>query len=317
MAKVFISINANAGEIEENLYSRLSEQHELLHLQPEIGNEWKASFRSVAQEVDAFILLITDSNLNSKWHKHELDTIVSYALNADKALIPIVIGQTYPPKEIAHINCIFFDPRDIGEIDQVVNLVNQAISAQLGRNLAKESKRAKQIQQLESKAASYVAEAITGLKQRESTLKKSAVFWYWLGYLAIASGVIASLIFAIKGFGNFGAGKTSWDFVVFVAIKSIVLIGLLLSLSKYAFTLGKSFMDEALKNADRIHAISFGQFYLKAYGENSDPNNIKDVFQHWNTGGRNAFSTLSAESFDPKLIEAIATIVHASGSSGK
>lgn len=76
-------------------------------------------------------------------------------------------------------------------------------------------------------------------------------------------------------------------------------------------------MDEALKNADRIHAISFGQFYLQAYGENSEPNDIKEVFQHWNIGGRNAFSALSAESYDPKIIEAIATIVHSSGASKK
>lgn len=130
MAKVFISLNSNSDEIEENIYFHLSEEHESFHLQPEIGNEWQTTFRNIAQEVDVFIVFISERVLNSTWDKQKLDTIISYSLNADKALIPIVIGKISLPKEIANRRYIFFDPNNgIGEIDRVVGSVNQAISA--------------------------------------------------------------------------------------------------------------------------------------------------------------------------------------------
>jgi hypothetical protein len=49
-------------------------------------------------------------------------------------------------------------------------------------------------------------------------------------------------------------------------------------------------MREALKNADRRHAINFGKFYLESYGAAAEWSQVKEAFEHWNITGENAFS---------------------------
>lgn len=86
-----------------------------------------------------------------------------------------------------------------------------------------------------------------------------------------------------------------------LAISAVIVIGLLVALAKYAFTLGKSFMVEALRNADRRHAISFGEFYLRAFGANADWKEVKDAFQHWNIDKGSHFLGQNNAEFDPQI----------------
>lgn len=64
-------------------------------------------------------------------------------------------------------------------------------------------------------------------------------------------------------------------------------------------------MVESLRNSDRIHAISFGEFYLKAYQEKADWKEIKEAFQHWNIDGGSSFNSQNANDFDPKIFKNI------------
>ena len=98
---------------------------------------------------------------------------------------------------------------------------------------------------------------------------------------------------------------------VLISLKSLIIIGLLIALSKYAFNLGKSYTNEALKNADRIHALSFGEFYLKAFREKVSYDQIKEVFQHWNINNESFFSTLNSSDFDPKIFENVIELMKA------
>jgi translation elongation factor EF-G len=97
---------------------------------------------------------------------------------------------------------------------------------------------------------------------------------------------------------------------VLVILKSIIIVGLLIACSKYAFNLGKSFINEALRNADRLHAIAFGKFYLQAFGDRiSSPEEIKEVFQNWNIDKDSAFQKLDTNSYDPKFNESLVEII--------
>lgn len=62
-------------------------------------------------------------------------------------------------------------------------------------------------------------------------------------------------------------------------------------------------MVEALRNADRSHAISFGEFYLNAFGEDLEWKEVKEAFQHWNIDRGSSFLTQDSAQFDPKLFE--------------
>lgn len=126
--------------------------------------------------------------------------------------------------------------------------------------------------------------------------------WLWLygfGYMALIIGVLAAF-FLIKESLDKELSVTS---IVLLSIKGIIGVGLLVASSKYAFTLGKSYMNESLKNSDRLHAISFGKFYLQAYGEVVTPADVKEVFQHWNIAKDSSFKELGTQNFDPKIFE--------------
>ena len=88
-----------------------------------------------------------------------------------------------------------------------------------------------------------------------------------------------------------------------MAIASTIGVGLTLAFSRLSFTLGKAHMVEALRNADRKHAISYGEFYLNAKGKDIDWSELKEAFQHWNIDKGSAFSLQNSDDFDPKLLE--------------
>ena len=74
----------------------------------------------------------------------------------------------------------------------------------------------------------------------------------------------------------------SWQEVVRTVASSLIVIALLSGMARFAFIMGKSFMVEAIRNNNRRHAITFGQFYLKAFRDNITWPEIRDVFRSWN-----------------------------------
>jgi hypothetical protein len=53
-----------------------------------------------------------------------------------------------------------------------------------------------------------------------------------------------------------------------------------------------------------VHAIRFGEFYLKAYDNEVSPSDLKEIFRDWNINIPNtSFSSKAGADFDPKLLE--------------
>lgn len=317
MAVIYISADQEGSEIQSMIIRKLSENHKVLISNVEIGSEWKTNIKDSLTKADVIVAILTERFMHSKWGMSELKTVISYTQkNSKKLLIPIVIGELDPPYYLQDIQSVYLEPREINAVDSVIEKIDRAIDSHLGRVIANdeivEEKRIK----FENTAAEYIEEALSELKDRENGLHSKAQFWYWMGYGAIAIGVISAAIFAFVNLSNFG-DSSRWDLVTFSAIKSIVLIGLLLALAKYSFTLGKSFMNESLKNSDRIHAISFGKFYLQAFGDRATPEEMKEVFQHWNISSDNSFSALSSELIEPKVLEAAINLMKVAKPSAK
>jgi len=104
-------------------------------------------------------------------------------------------------------------------------------------------------------------------------------------------------------------GEQIWYHYLAVAIKSAVIVGLLIATSRYAVMVGKASMEEAIKNSDRRHAISFGRFYLEAFGEEATWDRVKEVFQHWNIDKGEHLSQVTPEQFDPQFFEKFTELV--------
>ena len=81
------------------------------------------------------------------------------------------------------------------------------------------------------------------------------------------------------------------------------------------FSLGKSYSSESLKSSDRIHAIRFGEFYLRAFGDKTKWEELKEVFQHWNIDRNSSFASLDVSQFDPKILESLTDLIKVVGGS--
>jgi len=180
-------------------------------------------------------------------------------------------------------------------IASLLSLVDKIIEAP-----EKEKEKKEKQEQIQSSAASFVQESISELSNREQRLKNQAMIWYVLGFLSLIGGIAAAIILISTG----SSKLESTIGIVYIILKSLFIIGLLVAASRYAFNLGKTYMNESLKNADRIHAISFGKFYLQVFGANIEPDDLKDVFKDWNTSKESPFIKLDSSEFDPQLLQA-------------
>jgi hypothetical protein len=192
------------------------------------------------------------------------------------------------------------------ELEKLKNILLEFINKV--RSIPKREKEQKEKQeQIEKSAASFVEESIDALNKRERILKIQAITWYLIGFVALISGVFVAVYYI-----NFNTIDTdSVVKIIYQIFKSIFVIGLLVAASRYAFNLGKTYMNEALKNADRIHAISFGKFYLQVFGTDIKSDDLKEVFKDWNTNQESPFVRLDSSEFDPKMLEAFSKFVEA------
>ena len=78
-----------------------------------------------------------------------------------------------------------------------------------------------------------------------------------------------------------------------------------------AFSLAESVGMEAIRNSDRIHAISFGEFYLNAYGKVATRDEVREVFGKWNIDNGSSFISQSPKDYDPQILENLVLAVEA------
>jgi len=147
-------------------------------------------------------------------------------------------------------------------------------------------------------AQTFVDESIMELKERERELKQNARFWYICTFCTLAGSIGVSFWFF---YSLNSTALESTGSIVLAIIKSVFIVGLLIALARYSFMLGKTYMNESLKNADRIHAINFGKFYMQVYGAKVEPKELKEVFKDWNMYQESPFNQLNGKDFDPEI----------------
>lgn len=307
MATIYISYSTKDNDIALKLTKELKDLgHDILIDTQELtpGIDWRKKITGALKSADGIITLITGNSINSQFVMSEIGAARTYIdIDNGKFFIPVIFGNLEIPLVLQDIQCLF---ADINSIKETALKINQAITSLYFRQEAEQEKKAKQIEKIETNASKYVEDAMTRLRFRESRNKMIGNVWYSLGFLSLLSGVI----FGVLGITEFLSvekitADVQWTIVVILAIKTAVIIGLLIACSKYSFTLGKSYINEALKNADRSHAISFGKFYLDAYGSKAKWEDLKEAFQYWNINNESSFSKLDTNQFDPKFVELV------------
>jgi len=319
MAKIYllgekIEVDKNVSLYYELAYKLKELGHDLFQEETDYGKEQVYSFKKAISGADIIIPIITQHSLTNKNFFNELVQLRNYTIHRDdKLLIPIIAGEVNfenLPESLFSINFISLKNKlSDKEIEAVVKKINESINSFLGKKIASDEKAQEIKEKIEKTAPAYISETITELNKREKYQRYIALFWYILGFLALISGVAVAFWFSNITLTIF-KDKENWSLTTFYALKSIFIIILLIAASKYSFTLAKSYMSESLKIADRIHAISFGKFYLQVFNDRINPEEIKEIFRDWNINNQNNnFSNQSASDYDPKIIEKTIEII--------
>lgn len=169
-------------------------------------------------------------------------------------------------------------------------------------------------QKIERTSKGYVTEALEKLDKKERQFHKISKVRSAVGagalVLSIAFFAYVSLASAVSL-----PAEVTWEIIIFTVFKGLVAMGLLAGLARYAFLFSGSYMQEALKNADRRHAINFGKFYLESYGAAAEWSQVKEAFEHWNIAGSNAFSRADQALADANALEKAVALVERAGRS--
>lgn len=320
MARVYLSYNTQDVDLARSIATSLQERgHEvtidIASLAP--GVNWRGVLNDALKSSDAFVAILTENALRSPFVASEVGAARAFAdADGEMIVIPVVADKMPIPPFISDLFAIQAPERDMARI---ADEIDRALASFSASKASREKKREVQMARLETNTAKYVDDAIMSLKQSEQRDRRLANVWYAAGVVALLAGI---------GFGfwslhDLAPSKTAatldveWLLFARALLKAVVIIGLLIAVTKYCFILGKSFMSESLKSADRVHAISYGKFYLQAFGSTADPQQLKEVFQHWNIDRPSAFATTAVEQFDPKYSEAVVEVVRAFAKAGE
>jgi hypothetical protein len=167
---------------------------------------------------------------------------------------------------------------------------------------------------IERTSKNYVVDALKILDEKEKQFHFISKIWSAVGAVSLLLGLAFFIYVTISSALSMPPAIT-WEFIVFAIIKGLIAITILIALARYAFVFSNSYMREALKNADRRHAINFGKFYLESYGAAADWSQVKEAFEHWNITGSNAFTPVESTQFDVSAIEKAASLIERVGKS--
>lgn len=303
MAKVYISYQRDDQAFVDDLANRIkSAGHTLTYDVDALsaGADWRAELDLGLQSSEIFIVVVSNSTQQSQYVPGEIGTARTYARESGRMLlIPIIIDGAPIPLLLQDIHGIIQPDRNL---DQIFPKIEEAISTFIGRRAAQQAAATAVAEKIQSNAADYIKAAIDSLDRLEVRDRRLGYLWYGLGFLSLVVGIG----FTLWNMSLVGQQETiRTENLLLVALKALVVIGLLSACAKYAFSLGKSHASEALKCSDRMHAIRFGEFYLRAFGDKTKWEQLKEVFQHWNIDRNSSFSGLDVSSFDPKIVESL------------
>lgn len=298
MARVFISFAAEDARLAAELTTELAARdHDVFRHDQNlaVGQRWEEQLGRELRDADAIVILLTKASAHSEWIIHEAGMALGYSREKGHPLVlPVLCDPVEIPGPLAAIQALPAYDRDLR---RVAEQLDRLLLHQVGRKQAREEERQEVARRVEETAADYIRKSREDLNRRETRYRSIAYLWYLLAFLSIVAGVVFA----------FWRAQRAEEMSTWVQLAELLALGVLvvamLGLAKLSFSLEKAFMVEALRNADRSHAISFGEFYLKAYGERAAWAEVKEAFQHWNVDKGSSFSSQTPKDFDPQILE--------------
>lgn len=296
MAKIFISHSSRNKEYADAFAEGLIEfGHQPLYDTNllSIGSEWSKVIEQALDDADVIVVLISKESIESSWVLSEIGRAKVLADGGRKLLMPIIIDDIPLPDILRQWLALMGRGRPPREV-----------AAEVALNVASfEGRRrhqATQLREVEQDLSAFVDDAINTQKTAGTNNMRAAYVCYVSGAVSLVFG-LGLAVHALKKALDLTANLEPSRMIA-VGIANVIAIGFLGALAKYGYALGKSFIGESLKSADRIHAIQFGKFYLKAYGSRLSPQEVREAFANWNIDRGSSFATLDVSEIDPQII---------------
>ena len=308
MAKIYFSYSQKDKEYVTAVAKHVEEAgHDVIFdsnlLRP--GDQFTDILYQAVNSADAVVIFWSDAAAASNWVSSEIGAaIASSKGEARRLVIPVVLDDRPVPSFIAGL--LYIKAIDLKPV-QVANSLAIAVAKYAIEQAAIAKEKTTQRERVKNTAAEYITKSLKILNDRERSYKNAAYSWYLIGLTSLVSSAVFGMLRASRNPHQ----VTDWLTFAQVAIFGAVAVTLLIGVAKYSFSLGKSFMMESLRNSDRRHAISFGEFYLNAFSEKSNWEEVKDVFQNWNIDKGSNFASQTVSDFDPRLLEIVAGVARA------
>ncbi|MGT2455438.1 hypothetical protein ACU4GI_20275 [Cupriavidus basilensis] len=274
--------------------------------------DWVERIRSMESEVDRTRSLSADATSSLFEERKRLLVELEDAIRVKEEMLRSVERES-------HFKNSQFQDR-ISDAEKRLAILNSTVAARQSemeereRDLAArqaefdEANRRQVQERIELKVPQYVAAAVSVLEEREVLYRKKASHWSLQGITVLSVAILAAVVISLFGSG-FGVSLNamSWQTLLFVSFKGLVVLSVLGLWAKHAFTVSNAYMHEAIKRSDRAHAINFGKLYLEIYGNSVDRKELINIFENWNIASESAFAKANPSGFEPQIVEKLET----------
>ena len=262
-----------------------------------IGEDFNQKLKRALAESDIFLPIISDEYNSSKFAQIEFHTAIGYCTNENHPLIvPYIIYGTKIPVDIANRLYIVGTENIKADLSKILYALNKV----RGLLFSQQNKQDEQTLIVHHSLDEFLTEVFAKLEKDEKRNRFQAYLCYILSVVFLM--IIAPIAYKINVTGLDGQDLIR---TISYIIKSIASLSVFAALSRLTFILGKSFMVESIRNGDRIHAISFGRFYIKAYGRVATRQEIREVLGDWNIDKGSSFYDQDAKEIDPNFYGAL------------
>lgn len=302
--KIFISYSHNDKELAHKFYTYLSKRDfDVIWDENTIlmGYDFDKKLKHAMYEADIYLPIISEHFEKSSFTRSELSLAIGYNSGRNSPRIfPYIVHGNKIPNDILNMLC-FIGTENI-EVD--LDKIGVDLEKLKGSIFAEKDTNKEIADNLSISLDEYLKDVFNKLDKNEKRNKTLAYFSYIISSLFLLS----VLPFVFFRTANFTYNDSELFQSALYTIQNFAVLAVLAALSRLTFILGKSFMVEAIRNGDRIHAISFGKFYIQAYGNNATRQEIREVLGEWNIDKESSFHTQDAKEIDPNFYGAIELI---------
>ncbi len=223
-----------------------------------IGQDFNQKLKKALAKADIFLPIISDEYQSSRFTQSELQTAIGYCTIDDNPIIfPYITYGSKIPIDIANRLCIIGTENIDADLGKILHELNKA----RGSILSLQNKQEEQTLVLHHSLDDFLTDVFAKLEKKEKSNRFLAYACYILSIVFLM--VIVPIAYKINATN---LNEQNMVHTILYIVKSIASLSVLAALSRLTFILGKSFMVESIRNGDRTHAISFGRFYIQAYG---------------------------------------------------